>query len=485
MPSFHHLVRRQGQQAQAAPPVGQAPAAGPVPPRPQGYQQYPPQAYPPYPPPQGYPYPPQGYYPPQPYPPAGPGAPGQGLAPNAAAVVSTVAALINGTAAPTPPLTGAKGFEHKMEELFKKIPLPMWAIYTIAAVIALILLACIACICKKCVFKKKKKGKGEKGGKNVIDLKDVKMLGNSYKEKVQPDVEEIDAGLEGEGGDNESVQEKVNLGKLQFSLDYDFEAGQLKVGVIQAADLPAMDMAGTSDPYVKVMLLPDKKKKYETKVHRKTLNPVYNETFVFKDVKFNEIGSKTLRLAVYDFDRFGGHDIIGEIRIPMNSVDLGRVIEEWRDLEAAEKEGQNEKLGDICFSLRYVPTKGQLTVVILECKQLKKMDLGGASDPYVKIYLMMNGKRLKKKKTTVKKCTLNPYYNESFKFDIPFDQIQKVELVITVLDWDAIGGSDPIGRTVLGCNATGAELRHWSDMLANPRRPICQWHTLQEVPEDK
>lgn len=54
------------------------------------------------------------------------------------------------------------------------------------------------------------------------------------------------------------------------------------MGVLQAAELPALDMGGTSDPYVKVFLLPDKKKKYETKVHRKTLNPAFNETFTFK-----------------------------------------------------------------------------------------------------------------------------------------------------------------------------------------------------------
>lgn len=56
----------------------------------------------------------------------------------------------------------------------------------------------------------------------------------------------------------------------------------MAVNVIQAADLAAMDMNGTSDPYVKVYLLPDKKKKFETKVHRKTLNPIFNETFNFK-----------------------------------------------------------------------------------------------------------------------------------------------------------------------------------------------------------
>lgn len=110
-----------------------------------------------------------------------------------------------------------------------------------------------------------------------------------------------------------------------------------------------------------------------------------------------------------------------------------------------------EKLGDICFSLRYVPTAGKLTVVILEAKNLKKMDVGGLSgkkkcylllnfndntyflyflDPYVKIALMQNGKRLKKKKTSIKKCTLNPYYNESFSFEVPFEQIQVCENVL-------------------------------------------------------
>lgn len=40
---------------------------------------------------------------------------------------------------------------------------------------------------------------------------------------------------------------------------------------------------------------------------------------------------------------------------------------------------QQEKLGDVCLSLRYVPTAGKLTIVILEAKNLKKMDVGGLS----------------------------------------------------------------------------------------------------------
>ncbi|XP_029287873.1 synaptotagmin-2-like isoform X2 [Cottoperca gobio] len=349
-----------------------------------------------------------------------------------------------------------------------KIPLPPWALIAIAVVAGLLILTCCFCIIKKCCCKKKKNKKGKKG-KDGFNMKN--MQGED-----DEDDDEGETGLTEEEKEEEEKEEE-KLGKLQYSIDYDFENAKLTVGILQAADLISMDSGGTSDPYVKVQLLPEKKKKYDTKVHKKTLNPVFNETFVFK-VPYEELGGKTLMMSVYDYDRFSKHDVIGDVKIPMNTIDLGRPIEEWKDLDSADQE-EPEKLGDICISLRYVPTAGKLTVCILEAKNLKKMDACGLSDPYVKIQLLQGGKRLKKKKTTVKKNTLNPYYNESFSFEIPLEQMQKILVAVTVFDYDKIGKNDAIGKIFVGSKASGLGLKHWSDMLSNPRRPIAQWHPLQ------
>ena len=73
-----------------------------------------------------------------------------------------------------------------------------------------------------------------------------------------------------------------NLGKIQIALSYDFQTLTLTLKILQASGLPAKDFTGTSDPYVKILLLPDKKHKLLTKVKKKNLNPRWNECFLFE-----------------------------------------------------------------------------------------------------------------------------------------------------------------------------------------------------------
>ena len=80
--------------------------------------------------------------------------------------------------------------------------------------------------------------------------------------------------------ENEYASEK--LGRVQFSLKYDFQEMTLTLKVMRAVELPAKDFSGTSDPYVKIMLLPDKKHKLQTNIKRRNLNPRWNEVFAFE-----------------------------------------------------------------------------------------------------------------------------------------------------------------------------------------------------------
>ncbi len=72
------------------------------------------------------------------------------------------------------------------------------------------------------------------------------------------------------------------LGKIQFCIKYDFQEMTLTLKIMRAIDLPAKDFSGTSDPYVKILLLPDKKHKLQTNIKRKNLNPRWNELFAFE-----------------------------------------------------------------------------------------------------------------------------------------------------------------------------------------------------------
>ncbi len=120
-----------------------------------------------------------------------------------------------------------------------------------------------------------------------------------------------DAGKGGKEKEKDDDKKEEYFGRLEFKLDYNFEKGELKVTIIQANELPAMDFGGTSDPYVKLYLMPDKKKKFQTKVHKKTLNPVFNESFVFTKIPYSEVSGKELILDIYDHDQFGADDQMG------------------------------------------------------------------------------------------------------------------------------------------------------------------------------
>ncbi|XP_017584104.1 PREDICTED: synaptotagmin-7 [Corvus brachyrhynchos] len=237
---------------------------------------------------------------------------------------------------------------------------------------------------------------------------------------------------------------RENLGRIQFSVGYNFQESTLTVKIMKAQELPAKDFSGTSDPFVKIYLLPDKKHKLETKVKRKNLNPHWNETFLFEGFPYEKVVQRVLYLQVLDYDRFSRNDPIGEVSIPLNKVDLTQMQTFWKDLKPCS-DGSGSR-GELLLSLCYNPSANSIVVNIIKARNLKAMDIGGTSDPYVKVWLMYKDKRVEKKKTVVMKRCLNPVFNESFAFDIPTERLRETTIVITVMDKDRLSRNDVIGK---------------------------------------
>uniref|UniRef100_A0A3B5MPY8 Synaptotagmin-7 n=1 Tax=Xiphophorus couchianus TaxID=32473 RepID=A0A3B5MPY8_9TELE len=284
----------------------------------------------------------------------------------------------------------------------------------------------------------------------------------------------LSPGSEDDDGEG-PVSEK--LGRIQFSIGYSFQNTTLTVKVLKGQDLPAKDFSGTSDPFVKIYLLPDKKHKLETKVKRKNLNPHWNETFLFEGFPYEKVRERTLYLQVLDYDRFSRNDPIGEVSIPLNKVELGQLKTFWKELKPCS-DGSGRR-GDLLVSLCYNPTANTITVNIIKARHLKAMDIGGTSDPYVKVWLMHKDKRVEKKKTPVIKRCLNPVFNESFPFDVPAHVLRETTIIITVMDKDRLSRNDVIGKIYLSWKSGPAEVKHWKDMLARPRTNVAQWHSLK------
>ncbi|KAF3420111.1 hypothetical protein E2986_08322, partial [Frieseomelitta varia] len=268
-----------------------------------------------------------------------------------------------------------------------------------------------------------------------------------------------------------------NVGQIHFSLEYDFQNTTLILRIIQGKDLPAKDLSGTSDPYVRVTLLPDKKHRLETKIKRRTLNPRWNETFYFEGFPIQKLQSRVLHLHVFDYDRFSRDDSIGEMFLPLCQVDFSDKPSFWKALKPPAK----DKCGELLCSLCYHPSNSVLTLTLLKARNLKAKDINGKSDPYVKVWLQFGDKRIEKRKTPIFKCTLNPVFNEAFSFNVPWEKIRECSLDVMVMDFDNIGRNELIGRIQLaGKNGSGAsETKHWQDMITKPRQTIVQWHRLK------
>ncbi|XP_056096147.1 synaptotagmin-like protein 2 isoform X10 [Rhinichthys klamathensis goyatoka] len=109
--------------------------------------------------------------------------------------------------------------------------------------------------------------------------------------------------------------------------------------------------------------------------------------------------------------------------------------------------GNVEVKGIIQFAIHYVQKLGEFHIFVVQCKDLAVADVKrNRSDPYVKCYLLPDKAKYGKKKTCVRKKTLDPAYNEILRFKISMETLKTQKLNISVWHNDTFGRNSFLGE---------------------------------------
>ncbi|KAG8232234.1 hypothetical protein J437_LFUL011787 [Ladona fulva] len=188
-----------------------------------------------------------------------------------------------------------------------------------------------------------------------------------------------------------------------------------------AHDLTGSAQGGFNDPYVRLRLVPEvDSRKRQTSIHRGDPNPFFDEHFKFP-VAHDQLQDKTLVLQVFDYDRYSRNDVVGEVCMPMDEFDVTSSIEVWGEITKNKKPPEERQ--EVLLSLSYLPSAERLTVVLLKARNLFPAQERDPPDPFAKVYLLVGGKRVKKKKTAARKGSANPVWNEALSFNVPANSL--------------------------------------------------------------
>ncbi|XP_058445065.1 uncharacterized protein LOC131426385 [Malaya genurostris] len=264
-------------------------------------------------------------------------------------------------------------------------------------------------------------------------------------------------------------------GYLCVGLQYDktsttMDGTELLVTIQEAKQLigpPGIEM----DTFVKVFIVPDESKVLQTKVFKSSNSPSYQETFSFWITHSNIRRSLWFHLYQTSSEE---QTLIGECEMQINE-NINRPMTTWLKLQDSSL--RKSQLGELMFSLSYLPTAERLTVVVVKARNLnlknrsnrlkqqpppplisfddpptdsttfaESVDVNSSEGVFVKVYLLKNDKKVSKKKTCVKRGERSPIYNEAIIFSVPPYMLSTIQIrcsVVQMTNRDGVSSNNP------------------------------------------
>jgi Ca2+-dependent lipid-binding protein len=252
---------------------------------------------------------------------------------------------------------------------------------------------------------------------------------------------------------------------------------ELRVRVISAKKLPAMDAIGKSDPYVKLLLRGREAPHFKTDVKKDTKKPKWEQDFTFDVPSYH---TDIMKLQMYDQD-IARDDKMGKLNIKVALLHPGQVIDQWYDLKptkSCKKPGMIHLGLQACYKGTgpWTPTPFtplQVNISIIKAKDLAKMDTIGNSDPFCKVSLKGTSQTYT---TKVKENTLKPKWEENVSFLLNNPTTDVVHILVK--DKDVAGDDDMATVDIpLAQYATGTPIEAWHKM--NPAKGVKKGGEIQ------
>uniref|UniRef100_A0A8D0FP36 Synaptotagmin-12 n=1 Tax=Strix occidentalis caurina TaxID=311401 RepID=A0A8D0FP36_STROC len=292
------------------------------------------------------------------------------------------------------------------------------------------------------------------------------------------------------------------VGQVEVSMEYDGKAATLHVMLLQGKDLLEKEDARFESCFMRISLLPAEQIVGISRIQRSAYAVAFDERFSIP-LDPAALEENSLRFSVFGIDEDERNVSTGVAELKLSDLDLAaRPFNAWlylQDMNKVSGAGGSvshpgffwgglmgrcipqavDTVGEILLSLSYLPTAERLTVVVVKAKNLVWTNGKGTADPFVKVYLLQDGRKISKKKTAVKRDDTNPVFNEAMIFSVPAIVLQDLSLRVTVAECGEDGHADNTGHVLIGPAASGMGITHWNQMLATLRKPVSMWHPLR------
>ncbi|CAF0752563.1 unnamed protein product [Didymodactylos carnosus] len=273
---------------------------------------------------------------------------------------------------------------------------------------------------------------------------------------------------------------------IRCSISYDRDNDQIQIDNIcfenifslesltpqQGPQYTPCDPTTASSFYCRFRLYPERRSVFQTKIirhNRTSQSHLFDDKLTF-EMKPELLINHSIEILVYTISKNFKDVRVGTARFDLHELyDSDRIRVRKVLNETDNNTNQDPDLGELLISMSYLPSAGKLAVVIMEAKNLRPLSVESKvlPDPCVKVTLLRDGRKIKRKKTSVQRSTDNPMFNEELVFELRKEVAGETMIEIRIVH-ESLSWKENLGCVLFGASSSTGKTEenlYWKTVL--------------------